>query len=244
MRKGGSRLDQLLVEKGLVKSRERAKRLIEGGSVFVEDKEVRKGSFLCSPEAKIDLTGEDIPWVSRAGLKLEKAFDVWSIEADGSVCLDIGASTGGFTEVLLHRGAQKVYALDVSYGQLAEKLQIHPRVYVLDGKNIKNAESSWFTEGFDVVTVDVSFISLGYVIPRMSEFLKRGGSVIILIKPQFEVGKERIGKGVVKDPELHREVTKKIKIRAKEEGLKPVGITESPIKGSKGNKEFLFYAKK
>ncbi|MFP4022508.1 MAG: TlyA family RNA methyltransferase [Candidatus Paceibacterota bacterium] len=235
------RLDRVLVDRGLVKSRERAKELINSGKVLVGDKQVLRASFKCPVDVDIKTSGSDIPWVSRAGSKLDKALNVWPIKVAGCVCLDIGASTGGFTEVLLKAGAEKVYALDVSEDQLDKGLQRHRKVVVVDGLNIRDVDSDTFSEKFDIVTVDVSFISLEYVLPKLSFLLKKNGEAVVLVKPQFEVGKKRIGKGIVRDPVLHQEVVAKVKTKAKEEGFYPLDHTESPIKGAKGNKEFLLY---
>jgi 23S rRNA (cytidine1920-2'-O)/16S rRNA (cytidine1409-2'-O)-methyltransferase len=239
-----TRLDQLLVQLGYAQSRERAKALIKAGHVLVDGKPIIKVSTQCALDAKIEVTAKDIPWVSRAGLKLEKALDTWPINVADAVCLDVGASTGGFTEVLLHRGAKQVYALDVGHGQLAQRLRDDPRVVVMEDKNIRAATSEWFTEPLDIITVDVSFISLKHVLPKVTELLRDRGEVVVLIKPQFEVGKARIQKGVVRDPVLHKQVIDTIKTLAIKEGLTPVDVTESPIEGVAGNKEFLLYLKK
>lgn len=238
------RLDKLLVQLGYAQSRERAKALITTGNVLVDGNPITKVATQCAPDAIIKVTAEDIPWVSRAGLKLEKALETWPINIADAVCLDVGASTGGFTEVLLHRGAKKVYALDVGHDQLAQQLRENPRVIVIEGKNIRETASEWFDESLDVITVDVSYISLKHVLPKVAELLRDNGEAVVLIKPQFEVGKERIRKGVVRDPALHKEVIDTIKTIVKKEGLTPVDIIESPIKGVGGNKEFLLHLKK
>lgn len=238
------RLDQLLIRLGYAQSRERAKALIKTGHVLVDGKPITKVATRCAPDAAIEVRVGDIPWVSRAGLKLEKALETWQINITNAVCLDIGASTGGFTDVLLHRGAKKVYALDVGHNQLAQRLRDDQRVIAMEGKNIRTATSTWFVEPLDVITADVSFISLEHVLPKVAELLRDSGEAVVLIKPQFEVGKARIGKGVVRDPVLHQQVINTIKTLAVEEGLTPVGITESPIEGVGGNKEFLLYLKK
>ncbi len=238
------RLDQLLIQLGYAQSRERAKALIKTGHVLVDGDTITKVSTKCTPDAAIEVTAEDIPWVSRAGLKLEKALETWPINVADAVCLDVGASTGGFTEVLLHQGAKKVYALDVGHDQLAQQLRENLRVIVIEGKNIRETVSELFDESLDVITVDVSYISLKHVLPKVAELLRDNGEAVVLIKPQFEIGKERIRKGVVRDPSLHKEVTDTIETIAKKEGLTPVDMIESPIKGGKGNKEFLLYLKK
>lgn len=238
------RLDQLLIQLGYAQSRERAKALIKAGHVLVDGNPIIKVSTKCTPDAVIEMTAEDIPWVSRAGLKLEKALETWPINVANAVCLDIGASTGGFTDVLLHRGAKKVYALDVGHDQLAQRLRDDQRVIVMENKNIRETMSEWFAEPLDVITVDVSYISLKHVLPKIAELLRDNGEAVVLIKPQFEVGKERIRKGVVRNPALHKEVINVIKTLATEEGLTPVDIIESPIKGVSGNEEFLLHLKK
>lgn len=238
------RLDQLLVQLGYAQSRERAKALIKAGHVLVNGNPITKVATQCAPNAAIEVTVGDIPWVSRAGLKLEKALETWPIHVTDAVCLDVGASTGGFTQVLLHRGAKKVYALDVGHDQLAQRLREDQRVIVMEGKNIRAAASAWFAEPLDVITADVSFISLKHVLPKVAELLRNNGEAVVLIKPQFEVGKERIRKGVVRDPALHKQVIETIRTLAIKEGLTPVGVTGSPIEGVGGNKEFLLYLKK
>lgn len=238
------RLDKLLVQLGYAQSRERAKALITTGNVLVDGDPITKVATQCAPDAMIEVTVEDIPWVSRAGLKLEKALETWPINLINAVCLDVGASTGGFTEVLLHRGAKKVYALDVGHDQLAQRLRDDQRVIVMEGKNIRAATSAWFAESLDVITADVSFISLKHVLPKVAELLRDKGEAVVLIKPQFEVGKAHIRKGVVRDSALHNQVINTIKTLAIKEGLTPVDIIESPIKGTGGNKEFLLYLKK
>jgi len=238
------RLDQLLIQLGYAQSRERAKALIKAGHVLVDGNPITKVSTKCTPDVVIEMTAEDIPWVSRAGLKLEKALETWPINVADAVCLDVGASTGGFTEVLLHRGAKKVYALDVGHDQLAQRLRDDQRVIVMENKNIRETMSEWFAEPLDVITVDVSYISLKHVLPKIAGLLRDNGEAVVLIKPQFEVGKERIRKGVVRNPALHKEVINVIKTLATEEGLTPVDIIESPIKGVSGNEEFLLHLKK
>lgn len=238
------RLDQLLVQLGYAQSRERAKALIKAGQVLIDGNTITKVSTRCTLDKAIEVTAEDIPWVSRAGLKLEKALETWPISVADAVCLDVGASTGGFTEVLLHHGAKKVYALDVGHDQLAQQLRKNPRVIVIEGKNIRETTSEWFTEPLDVITVDVSFISLKHVLPKVAELLRDKGEAVVLIKPQFEIGKALIHKGVVRDPALHQQVINAVKTLAVKEGLAPIDVVESPITGGEGNKEFLLYLKK
>jgi len=238
------RLDQLLVQRKYAQSRERAKALIKAGRVLVDGVVVHKPSVGCSSDASIEVVGGDIPWVSRAGLKLEKALDIWPIDVARKACLDIGASTGGFTDVLLSQGAKLVYALDVGHDQLAERLRTDPRVTVMEGKNIRNAESVWFADPIDIIVVDVSFISLKHVMPKIAELLRNGGQAVVLIKPQFEVGKGRTHKGIVRDHILHEDVVESIGALAVREGLIPVSVIESPIRGGEGNKEFLLFLQK
>lgn len=238
------RLDQRLVQLGYAGSRERAKTLIKAGQVRINGQPCTKTATRCHPNTVIEVTAKDISWVSRAGLKLEKALEKWPVKVLDTICLDVGASTGGFTEVLLHRGALKVYALDVGHDQLALRLRSNPQVILMEGRNIRSATAEWFADRIDLITVDVSFISLKLLLPKIAELLKAEGEAVILIKPQFEVGKSRIKKGVAVDPALHQEVVNTIIDRAKKTGLAPVGVIESPITGVGGNKEFLLYLKK
>ncbi len=239
-----TRLDKLLVQLGYAQSRERAKALIKAGHVLIDGKSIIKVFTQCTPDAAIEVTVKDIPWVSRAGLKLEKALKTWRVDVIDAVCLDVGASTGGFTEVLLHQGAKQVYALDVGHDQFAKRLRDDPRVVVIEDKNIRVTTSEYFSRLFDIITVDVSFISLKHVLPKVTELLRDGGEAVVLIKPQFEVGKKRIQKGIVRDPTLHKQVIDTIKLLAIKERLTPVNVIESPIEGIGGNKEFLLYLKK
>lgn len=238
------RLDKLLIQLGYAQSRERAKALIKAGHVLINGEPITKVATQCAPDTAIEVTVGDIPWVSRAGLKLKKALETWPIHVTNAVCLDVGASTGGFTEVLLHRGAKEVYALDVGHDQLARRLRDDQRVINMEGKNIRAATNAWFAEPLDVITADVSFISLKHVLPKVSELLRDDGEAVVLIKPQFEVGKTLIQKGVVRDPTLHKQTIDTIKTLAIKEGLMPVDVIESPIEGVGGNKEFLLYLKK
>ncbi len=239
------RLDKLLVDRGLVKSRERAASLIEKGSVLVAGEVVNKASKKVSTGVEIQLKEGDIPWVSRGGLKLEKALDHWAINPEGFVCLDIGASTGGFTQVLLHRGARQVYALDVGHNQLAEEIRKDPRVTNLEGVNIREAKAELLSEPADFCCIDVSFISLELVLPEVLKFLKPNGLIVALIKPQFEVGKGNLDKkGIVKDPNRKQEVVAKIKEAAVRLNLRVHEVILSPIAGGGGNEEFLIYLQK
>lgn len=237
------RLDKALVLRGLVSSRTRAVLLIKEEKVSVNGSIVIEPDHNVREEDTILLVGEDIPWVSRGGLKLEHALFHWNINVEGKVALDIGASTGGFTDVLLSRGAKKVYALDVGHSQLAEKLKNDPRVVNREGVHIKDVSSSDFLEPLELIVVDVSFISLAHVLPKIKELLTQGGEVILLIKPQFEVGKDFIKKGVIKDPALHLHVLTEIILRAKGLGFVVSEPLPSPILGGDGNKEFLLHLK-
>jgi 23S rRNA (cytidine1920-2'-O)/16S rRNA (cytidine1409-2'-O)-methyltransferase len=231
------RLDILLVERELVDSRQQAQRLIMAGQVRVDGRMVDKPGTQVSQEADITLQ-ETLPYVSRGGLKLEAALERFAIEVTGVVAADVGASTGGFTDCLLQRGASKVYAIDVGYGQLAWRLRKDPRVVVMERVNVRYLEG--LPEPVDLATVDVSFISLEMVLPAVIGFLKPGGHVVALVKPQFEAGRHQVGKGgVVKDPEVHRAVLRKVLLWAEEHGLAVRGLMASPLKGPAGNVEFL-----
>jgi 23S rRNA (cytidine1920-2'-O)/16S rRNA (cytidine1409-2'-O)-methyltransferase len=239
------RLDKILVDRGLVQSRERARALILAGEVLVDGKMVDKAGEMIDTSAEVALGGKGIPYVSRGGLKLERALDEFRIDITGKVAMDVGASTGGFTDCLLQRGARKVYAVDVGYGQLDIKLRSDPRVVNIERQNIRYLEGGAIPEPVDIATIDVSFISLLKVIPKVMEFVKKDGEVIALIKPQFEVGKGEVGKGgVVRDEAKQMEVVKKIETFCKETGLDVIGVVESPILGPKGNREFLIYLRK
>lgn len=236
------RLDKALVLRNLVQSRARAVALIEAGAVAVNGVVIAFPDHLVASLDDVVLLGVDIPWVSRAALKLAHALDEWQIDPKGKVVLDVGASTGGFTEVLLSRGAKKVYALDVGHGQLAEKLANDPRVVNREGTHIKDSSLADFVEPIDMIVVDVSFISLEKVLPKAKELLRTGGTLIALIKPQFEVGKENVGKGIVSDPKLHASVIEHIKTTTTKLGFVVEEVIASPILGGDGNKEFLMHA--
>ena len=239
------RLDNLLLERGIVQSRERAKGLILSGDVRVNGNPVNKAGILVDEDAEIKLTGKDIPYVSRGGLKLEKAIKEFNINVKDKVAIDVGASTGGFTDCLLQYGVKKVYAVDVGYGQLAWKLRKDPRVVVIERKNIRYIKPSDIGEQVDIATIDVSFISLKLVLPAVKNLLKDNGEIIALIKPQFEIGKGEVGRGgVVREKEKHEKVISEIKSFAIDLGLKVLNVTESPIAGQKGNVEFLIYLQK
>ena len=240
------RLDTLLVARGLVESRERARALILAGKVSVAGRPSPKAGALVPSNAEIQITGPDHPWVSRGGIKLVHALDLFGIDVAGRLALDIGASTGGFTDVLLERGATRVIALDVGHGQLHWKLRTDPRVTSVEGVNAR-----WLTRdplpvlaggSADIVTIDVSFISLRHILPVVPPLLAVGGDVVALVKPQFEAGRDEVGKGgLVKDPTVHDRVVAEITASAAAVGLARVGLVESPITGSEGNREFLMH---
>ena len=234
------RVDKILVDRGLVQSRERARALIMAGQVVVADHVAEKPGQLVPVEAEVRLKGEVLPFVSRGGLKLQKALDEFNMDVTGLIALDVGASTGGFTDCLLQRGAAKVMAVDVGHGQLAWKLRHDERVFSLEKTNIRYLTRDRLPEVPEIAVIDASFISLAKVLPATIALLKDEGVIIALIKPQFEVGRGEVGKGgVVRDTEKHLEVISAIKSLAEGLRLKVGGVTESPILGPKGNREFL-----
>lgn len=238
------RLDQALVQKGMAASRERARSLIMAGKVQVNDRPVDKAGAAVSAEDAIRLKEEDIPYVSRGGLKLKAALTAFPVAVTGRTCLDVGASTGGFTDCLLQEGAARVYAVDVGYGQLAWKLRQDPRVIPIERTNIRHMAADRIPEPADLVTIDVSFISLKIVVPAAASLARPGADLIALIKPQFEVGKGHVGKGgVVKDPDQHGAVIDDLVSVFKEHGFQPSAPAPSPILGPKGNREFLIHLK-
>lgn len=236
------RLDSLLIQRGLVSAREEGRRRILAGEVLVKDQSVTKAGALVDKDAPIRLRGKATPFVSRGGSKLEKALEEFEVKAEGVIALDVGASTGGFTDCLLTRGARRVYAVDVGYGQLDWKLRNDPRVVVMEKKNIRYLQPEELPERPGLAVVDVSFISLRLVLPKVRDLLADGGKILALIKPQFEVGKGKVGKGgVVRSPEEHDRVLLEIKEAAEAIHLEVSGVTESPLLGPKGNKEFFIY---
>ena len=239
------RLDQLLVDRGLVESRTRAQALVMAGKIFSETKRLDKAGQKLPPDTPLELKGQDHPWVSRGGLKLAKGLEYFSIDPSGLTCLDVGASTGGFTDVLLANSAAKVYAVDVGYGQLAHKLRTNARVVVLERTNARNLTVADIVDPIDLIVCDASFIGLRTVLPAALALAQPGAHVIALIKPQFEVGKDRVGKGgVVRDPALHEEVCTTIHDWLDGlDGWSVLGVTDSPIKGPEGNVEFLISAR-
>lgn len=239
------RLDKLLLDRGLVSSRERARGIIMAGQVVVNDHVADKAGQLVAVDADIRLKGDVLPYVSRGGLKLQKALDEFGIDVAGMVVLDVGASTGGFTDCLLQRGAAKVYAVDVGYGQLAWKLRQDQRVVNMEKTNIRYLTMDKLAELPDFAVIDASFISLDKVLPATVSLLKEEAELVALIKPQFEVGRGEVGKGgVVRDPTKHQEVISGVHALAESLSLEVRGVTESPILGPKGNREFLMYLRK
>lgn len=237
------RLDMILLERGLVESREKAKALIMEGKVLVNDIPVTKAGTMVPFDAAVTLK-EDIPYVGRGGLKLEAALNYFGIVLEGLIAMDIGSSTGGFTDCILKKGVKKVYCIDVGYGQLAWQLREDPRIVLLEKTNIRYLEREKIPEEIDFITIDVSFISLKKVIPKAMEFLKEEGQILALIKPQFEVGKGDVGKGgIVKDEGKRMLVVEEIRNFAEGLGLTVIGVFQSPIKGSKGNIEYFIYMK-
>lgn len=236
------RLDKLLVERGLVASREEGRSRILAGEVLVDDQPLAKAGSLVDSNALIRMRGKSLPYVSRGGVKLEKALQEFSIEVSDKVVLDVGASTGGFSDCLLAHGARRVYAVDVGYGQLDWKLRNDPRVVVLEKRNIRYLEGEELSDPPQIATIDVSFISLRLVLPKVQKLLTPYGEIVALIKPQFEVGKGKVGKGgVVRSGEEHRRVIEEIKEAAVALKLEVRGVTESPLLGPKGNREFFIY---
>ena len=239
------RLDQYLVQHGLIQSRERAKAMIMSGVVFVNEQKVDKAGEMIKEDAKVEVRGHDIGYVSRGGLKLEKAMQCFPLTPNGKVCMDIGASTGGFTDCMLQNGAVKVYAVDVGYGQLAWKLRTDERVVNMERTNIRYVTPDMLEETPSLCVIDVSFISLKLVLPVVAGLLTEDGRVANLIKPQFEAGKGKVGKkGVVREPEIHLEVLENYVENAHAAGFKVLDVTFSPIKGPEGNIEFLGYLAK
>ncbi len=229
----------------MVQSRERAKVLIMEGKVTVEGQKIEKPGTLVKVDAPLQIRGENLPYVSRGGLKLEAALMAFDVDPKGKVVIDVGASTGGFTDCVLQRGAKKVYAIDVGYGQLAWKLQRDPRVVNLERRNIRTLKREEVSEEADLILVDTSFISVEKFLPHLLKFLKEGGEVLCLIKPQFEVGKGEVGKGgVVRDARLHQKVVHRISQFSRGLGLDVGGVVESPLLGPKGNKEFFIHLRK
>lgn len=234
------RLDVLLHERGLSESRQKAQADIMGGWVYVDGQQVLKAGTAVSEEAVIEVRGQAIPYVSRGGLKLAKAMDVFGLDLTGMICADIGASTGGFSDCMLQHGAAKVYAVDTGYGKLAWKLRTDERVVPLERTNARYLTHEQIPEELDLASVDVSFISLRLILPALRGVLGPGGQVVCLVKPQFEAGKEKVGKkGVVRDPKVHLEVLEHFLVHADEADFTVKDMTFSPIRGPEGNIEYL-----
>lgn len=242
MAKKKTRLDVALVEKGLAESREKAKAIIMSGIVYVNNQKSDKAGKDVNPDDIIEVRGKTLKYVSRGGLKLKKAMECFPISLDGKICMDVGASTGGFTDCMIMNGAVKVYSVDVGYGQLAWKLRTDERVVNLERTNFRYVTDEQIKDKIDFSSVDVSFISLKHILPNLNKFLKDDGSAVCLIKPQFEAGREKVGKkGVVSDPATHLEVCEKVIGLAVENGFSVAGLDFSPIKGPEGNIEYLIY---
>ena len=239
------RLDQLVFERGFTESRERAKTTVMSGLVYVNGQKADKPGMPVDPEAKLEVRGDALPFVSRGGYKLDKALKVFPVDPAGKVCIDCGASTGGFTDVLLQHGAAKVYSVDVGYGQLAWKLRSDERVVNLERTNLRYITREQIPEELDLAVMDVSFISIRLVLPAVKELLKPGADYICLIKPQFEAGREEVGKkGVVRDPAVHEEVVRGILEFVPTIGFSVLGLDYSPIRGPEGNIEYICWLKK
>ena len=237
-----TRLDVLLVEQGYLESRQKAQATIMSGLVFVNNQRVDKPGTMVANDAPIEVRGNAIPYVSRGGLKLEKAMKTYGLVLDGTICADIGASTGGFTDCMLQNGAQKVYAVDVGYGQLDWKLRSDERVVCMERTNARYLTHEEIPDELDFASVDVSFISLKLILPVLNALMKEDAYAVCLVKPQFEAGKEKVGKkGVVRDPAVHLEVLENFFNHAKENNFTVIGITYSPIRGPEGNIEYLGY---
>ena len=236
------RLDILVTERGLAESREKAKTLIMAGQVYVDGQKADKPGDTFSEDAAVEVRGKGLPYVSRGGLKLEKAMREFGLQLQGRTCMDIGASTGGFTDCMLQNGAQRVYSVDVGYGQLAWSLRTDPRVVNLERTNARYLTREQVPEEINFFSVDVSFISLTLILPAVRPLLAEHGQAVCLIKPQFEAGREKVGKkGVVRDKAVHEEVIEKIRSFALENGFSVLGLTFSPVKGPEGNIEYLIY---
>lgn len=235
------RLDVLLVKRGLAPSREKAQAMILAGEVIVDGQKALKAGQPASAESLIQVA-EKPAYVSRGGLKMEGALLAFNIDPTGMVCLDVGASTGGFTDCLLQHGAARVYAIDVGHNQLDWRIRQHPNVVVHEGVNARYLQPDLLPEPVDLIVSDVSFISILLILPMLPPLLKSGGRMVLLVKPQFEVGREQVGKGgIVKDPMLHAEVCAKVESAVRALGFR-TRLAESPIQGAEGNKEFLLFA--
>ena len=236
------RLDVAMVEQGLAESRQKAQAIIMAGQVYVNGQKVDKAGAPVTEDAAIEVRGKTLRYVSRGGLKLEKAMQLWPITLNGFVCADIGASTGGFTDCMLQNGAEKVYAVDVGYNQLDWRLRTHPQVVCMERTNARYLTAEQIPQPLDFFSVDVSFISLNLILPAVRPLMADGGEGVCLVKPQFEAGKDKVGKkGVVRDPQVHLEVLEQFLFHAANAGFGVKDITFSPIKGPEGNIEYLGY---
>ena len=236
------RLDVALTQRGLTDSRQKAQALIMAGEVYVNGQKETKAGAPVKEEDALEVRGKALPYVSRGGLKLEKAMQVWPIDLKGAVCADIGASTGGFTDCMLQNGARLVYAVDVGYNQLDWRLRTHPQVVCMERTNARYLTGEQIPEPLDFFSVDVSFISLSLILPALRPLIREGGQAVCLVKPQFEAGKEKVGKhGVVRDPAVHLEVLERFLDHAAQSDFTVKDITFSPIKGPEGNIEYLGY---
>ena len=245
MEENRKRIDALMVSLGVAPSREKAKEMIKSGNVYLNGKVVSKAGLLASDCDIIEYKGESERYVSRGGLKLEKAVDVFKLDLNGYLCIDIGASTGGFTDCMLQNGAKKVYSIDVGYGQLAWKLRNDPRVVNLERTNMRKVTREQVPDEIDFFSVDVSFISLKLILPVARQLMSENAQAVCLIKPQFEAGREKVGKkGVVRDPAVHVEVVRKIFDFCLENGFDVLNLDYSPIKGPEGNIEYLIHLRK
>lgn len=245
MPKNKKRLDVVLVEKGLAPSREKAKAIIMSGIVYVNNQKSDKAGKEILPDDTVEVRGSTLKYVSRGGLKLEKAMECFPISLENCICMDVGASTGGFTDCMLMNGAKKVYSIDVGYGQLAWKLRTDERVVNLERTNFRYVSDEQVNELIDFASVDVSFISLKHILPNLNKLLKADGQAVCLIKPQFEAGREKVGKkGVVSDINTHIEVCNNVINMTVENGFSVCGLEFSPVKGPEGNIEYLIYLKK
>ena len=239
------RLDVMLVNRGMAESREKAKAVIMAGQVYVNGQKEDKAGSMFADDVSLEVRGARLPYVSRGGLKLEKAMKTFPIVLDGLVCMDVGASTGGFTDCMLQNGAKKVYSVDVGHGQLDWKLRNDPRVVCMEKTNIRYVTPEDIADVLDFASIDVSFISLTKVLGPLYKLLRDGAYVVCLIKPQFEAGREKVGKkGVVRDPAVHEEVIEMVTSFACANGYRVLGLTFSPIKGPEGNIEYLAWLQK
>lgn len=236
------RIDKLILSRGITDSRERARALIMEGSVMVNGAPVTKAGTLIDADARIELRSQEMPYVSRGGIKLNAALEHFGISAVGKTAMDIGSSTGGFTDCLLQNGAQKIFCIDVGYGQIALKLRNDPRVVLFERTNIRHLDKQLIPDIVDFITVDVSFISLRLVLPKVKEFLRDGGEALVLVKPQFEVGKGEVGKGgIVRDEAKRMSAVASVREYAESIGLRTIGVFQSTLPGQKGNIEYFIY---